>query len=127
MVVDEAHYMRNQESMTSRLGRLLRPVTDYMVLLSATPIQLASEDLFQLLRILDSQTYAHIDSFRHILSANGPINQLYDAIQNEDVAPDEFTRVLDEAVRHPLLNSNRQLAHLRARPQLVSDLKDKRS
>ena len=127
VVVDEAHYMRNQESMTSRLGRLLRPVTDYMVLLSATPIQLASEDLFQLLRILDSQTYAHIDSFRHILSANGPINQLYDAIQSEDVAPDEFTRMLDEAVRHPLLNSNRQLAHLRARPQLVSDLKDKRA
>ncbi|MFL6871058.1 MAG: SNF2-related protein, partial [Candidatus Azotimanducaceae bacterium] len=39
VVVDEAHYMRNQDSMTSKLGRLLRPVADYMVLLSATPVQ----------------------------------------------------------------------------------------
>ena len=124
VVVDEAHYMRNQESMTSKLGRLIRPVTDYMALLSATPIQLANQDLFQLLRILDDQTYSHIDSFRQILSANEPINLLHEAIQRGEATEDEFVNLIDNALMHPLLSSNRQLAHLRSRKLNSEELKN---
>jgi superfamily II DNA or RNA helicase len=123
VVVDEAHYMRNQESMTSKLGRLIRPVTDYMALLSATPIQLASEDLYQLLRILDDQTYSHINSFRQILSANEPINCLHEAIQSGEATEGDFINLVDEALKHPLLSTNRQLAHLKSRCLSSEELK----
>ena len=41
-VIDEAHHLRNRETMTSQLGRLTRAVSDYIVLLTATPIHLRS-------------------------------------------------------------------------------------
>lgn len=112
VIVDEAHYMRNPESLTSKLGRLLRPVTDYMVLLSATPIQLASSDLFQLLRILDPQTFAFFGSFRHILSANEPLNKLFDALQTENLTREKLVEGIRVALQHELLANNRQLTYL---------------
>src|ERR1035437_7596817 len=39
VVIDEAHYLRNQETQTHRFGQLLRPVTQSMVMLSATPVR----------------------------------------------------------------------------------------
>ncbi len=123
VVVDEAHHMRNQESMTSKLGCLIRPVTDYMALLSATPIQLVSQDLFQLLRILDGQTYSHIDSFQQILSANKPINFLHEAIQRGEATADKFLELINNALMHPMLSSSRQLAHLRSRKLSSSELR----
>ena len=127
VIVDEAHHMRNPDSMTSKLGRLIRPVTDYMALLSATPIQLASENLFQLLRILDDRTYAHQHSFEQILQANEPIHRLREAVQNGEVSKQELIGLFDKALEHSLLAKNRQLQHMKStisgRAEL--ELKDK--
>ena len=38
LVIDEAHHMRNAETQTNSLGRLMRGVSEYLVLLTATPI-----------------------------------------------------------------------------------------
>ena len=128
VIVDEAHHMRNPDSMTSKLGHLIRPVTDYMALLSATPIQLDSDNLFQLLRILDDRTYAHPHSFKRILQANEPIHRLREAVQNGEVSKQEFIDLLDKALEHPLLEKNRQLQHMKStisgRAEL--ELKDKK-
>jgi superfamily II DNA or RNA helicase len=115
VVVDEAHYLRNQETMTSKLGQLIRPVTDYLVLLSATPVQLDSQDLYQLLRILDERTYSNLDSFKRILAANEPINAMIDALSKGSLSKDEFHNLLDAASKHPVLSTNRQLEHLRGK------------
>ena len=53
VVIDEAHYLRNPDTATSQLGRLLREVTEHLVLLSATPIYLKNDDLFTLLNLVD--------------------------------------------------------------------------
>src|SRR5690606_34244491 len=58
VVVDEAHYLRNKDTQTHRFARLLRPVTDGLVMLSATPIQMKSTDLFNLLNLLDQDTFS---------------------------------------------------------------------
>ena len=47
LIIDEAHYLRNPQTMTARLGRLLKEVSEHIVLLSATPIHLRNEDLDQ--------------------------------------------------------------------------------
>ena len=124
VIIDEAHYMRNQESMTSKLGRLIRPVADYLVMLSATPIQMASEDLFQLLRILDDQTFSHAGSFQQILLANAPINRLYEALQGAEVNTQGFGDLVDRALAHPLLKHSRQLAHLKSAGLTDAQLQD---
>src|SRR5207249_894614 len=63
VIVDEAHYLRNQETQTHRLGSLLRPVTHSMVMLSATPVQLHNRDLFNLLHLLDEDAFPFEHSF----------------------------------------------------------------
>ena len=72
-VIDEAHYLRNRETMTSTLGRLLRAVSDYIVLLSATPIHLKSNDLFELLALVDEHMFNRPQAFDEILQANAPL------------------------------------------------------
>ena len=126
VIVDEAHHMRNPDSMTSKLGRLIRPVTDYMALLSATPIQLANENLFQILRILDDRTYAHQHSFEQILQANEPIHRLREAVQDGEVSKQELIDLFDKALEHPLLAKNRQLQHMKSTIPGSAELKDKK-
>ena len=79
-VIDEAHYLRNRETMTSTLGRLVRAVSDYLVLLSATPIHLRSNDLFELLKLVDEHTFDRPQAFDNILQANAPLVRARDLI-----------------------------------------------
>ena len=57
VVVDEAHYLRNAQTQTHRFAALLRPVADGLILLAATPIQMRSTDLFNLLHLLDEDAF----------------------------------------------------------------------
>ena len=58
VIIDEAHYMRNRSSQNARLGAQLRDISGHMLLLSATPINLRSDDLFSLLNIVDQDTFS---------------------------------------------------------------------
>ena len=73
MIIDEAHYLRNPETATHQMGRFLRDVSEHIVLLSATPINLKNEDLFSLLNLIDPDNYAYREQFVHVLDANEPL------------------------------------------------------
>ena len=80
LIIDEAHYMRNQETQTSKLGTILRSVSDYAVFLSATPIQNKSDDLHTLLRMLDKDDFERPEAFSNILNENKDIVLLRDKL-----------------------------------------------
>ena len=80
VIIDEAHYMRNPETQTARLGQLLRRMTDNLVLLSATPVHLRNADLFHLLKLVDSDSFPHEWSFDHALQENAPLIRLRDLL-----------------------------------------------
>jgi hypothetical protein len=80
LIIDEAHYLRNEETATHKLAQLLRPVVQSMVMLSATPIQLRSRDLFNLLHLLDADSFPYESSFDFALRANAPILALRDSV-----------------------------------------------
>lgn len=109
LIVDEAHYLRNPQSMTSMIGRLLRGVADHVVLLSATPIHLHNQDLFNLLNLVDEDSFHQSHVFDDILEANAPIVRARDIILQGRVNYEEFLDLLREAKAHPLLRDNRQL------------------
>jgi len=46
VIVDEAHHMRNTETDSNELGNVLSGMTNMMLMLSATPLNLKNEDLF---------------------------------------------------------------------------------
>ena len=122
VVIDEAHYLRNQETQTYRFGTLLRPVTQSMVMLSATPIQLRNRDLFNLLHLLDEDAFPFEFSFDQSLQANAPLVLLRDRVLNSGVTQAEFIEALDEALGQRYFDDNQQLEYLRSNPPSDSTL-----
>jgi superfamily II DNA or RNA helicase len=112
LVIDEAHYLRNPETRTAELGALLRSVSQYVVLLSATPVHLRSADLFHLLRLIDEDTFDRPDVFESIRQANERLVTARDAVLGKTVDADELASVIRRALAHPLLKGNRQLSSL---------------
>ena len=103
--------------MTSVLGRLVRGISDFIVLLSATPIHLKSRDLYELLRLLDDNTFQRQQAFDDILEANGPLVRARKLILDPGGSPNSETRAAVErellrAREHRLLAGSRQLAAL---------------
>ena len=73
VVVDEAHHMRNPSTLTHALGRLVGNASKHLALLTATPIQIGSENLFNLLRLLDPDSFEDARQFDRMLRANSPV------------------------------------------------------
>ena len=116
-VIDEAHYLRNRETMTSTLGRLVRAVSDYLVLLSATPIHLRSNDLFELLKLVDEHTFDRSRAFDDILQANAPLVRARDLILGRKKPSAagleaDLESELRQAGEQPMLRGSRQLRAL---------------
>ncbi len=122
VIVDEAHYMRNPESMTSKLGRLFRSVTEYMVLLSATPINLKSLDLYQLLNLVDEDSFNQPRVFDEILAANAPLIMAREGVISGTINSSQFKSLMVEAKTHALLKNNRQIQDLLSKPPADEDL-----
>lgn len=110
LVIDEAHHLRNPETQTYELGNLCKNVSEYTVLLTATPIHNRNQDLFSLLRLLDPDTFTRPEAFTQILEANAPLVRARDLLLGPDPNVGEFCKLLEAARRHPLLKSNRQLS-----------------
>lgn len=73
VVVDEAHYARNRETATNKLVRALNEAAGHMALLTATPIQLNEDNLYQLMRLVDPERFDDAEVFGRLLLANEPI------------------------------------------------------
>lgn len=110
LVIDEAHHLRNPETQTNELGQLFKNVSEYSILLTATPIHNRNEDLFSLLRLLDPDTFTRSEVFAQILKANAPLVRARDIVLGSNPNAEKLRKLLQIARNHPLLQSNRQLA-----------------
>lgn len=70
VVIDEAHYLRNVSTGNNRVAQLLRDAARHLVLLTATPIQLGSANLYQLLRLIDPDEFYNEQLFSEMMEAN---------------------------------------------------------
>lgn len=74
VIVDEAHYMRNPETLSSKLGEVLSELSDAMLFLTATPLQLGTPDLFNLLGLLVPEEFSDFALFYKLIEPNEYIN-----------------------------------------------------
>lgn len=96
VVFDEAHYMRNEGTGTWRTGSLLRDVSTHQLMLSATPINLGSDDLFNILRLLDPDHFESREDFQNVIFANRPVIAASDVVRN----PSSDALRIVEAIHH---------------------------
>lgn len=113
VVVDEAHYLRNKGTQTHRFATLLRPVADGLALLSATPIQMRSTDLFNLLQLLDEDAFPFENTYNLSVRANAPLVAMRDKLKRDTpVTQDQFRASLEEAVALRWFEDSEQIEHL---------------
>jgi superfamily II DNA or RNA helicase len=127
VIVDEAHYLRNETSQTHKLGQLLRPVAESLVMLSATPIQLRNKDLFNLLKLIDEDAFPYEFSFEDALHSNAPIIELRDRVLAGLAFPEDFPQAFRESQKRTFFGESAQIEHLITHPPSVEDLKDPKS
>lgn len=112
LIIDEAHHLRNPGTQSNAAGRMFSAIARHVVMLSATPINLRSDDLHSLLRLVDPDTFRDPRALDAIIEANAPLIAARDAIMS-GTSVDEVRELLDKSARHALLASSQQLAHLR--------------
>lgn len=98
LVVDEAHYLRNPESLSFRLGQLLREISQHVVLLSATPINLSNDDLFTLLNLADPDTFRYREFFPNLLRRNAPLVRAREVALSLSSTEEDIKSLLRESV-----------------------------
>lgn len=74
VIVDEAHHIRNSDTILHQGVRAFCDNAQAVVLLTATPVQLGSNDLFTLLNVLRPDLVIDRPSFDQMAAPNGSIN-----------------------------------------------------
>ncbi|QWZ09235.1 DEAD/DEAH box helicase family protein [Nocardioides panacis] len=76
VIVDEAHAMRNRGTSTHLLGQMLSDWSDYLIFLSATPLNLGRDDLFNLVNLLSEEEFGDRNVFGSQLEPNQVLNEM---------------------------------------------------
>ena len=75
VVIDEAHHMRNASTESNLLGNTLSDLTEMLLMLSATPLNLKDEDLFNQMHILNPSMFPDPQTFQAMLSPVKSLNR----------------------------------------------------
>lgn len=86
IIVDEAHYLRNRSSLNYQMGSLLSGWADVLVFLSATPLNLGNDDLFNLVNLLVAEEFSDRSGFRRQVEPNRYINKAASVLRTDPSA-----------------------------------------
>jgi SNF2 family DNA or RNA helicase len=87
VIVDEAHHMRNTGRLSYELGEFLSEAADCLVFLTATPLNLGTRDLFNLINLLTPEEFDSPELFERLLEPNEFVNLALRRLR-QDFPPD---------------------------------------
>ncbi len=105
-VVDEAHYMKNPDTLSSELGEVLSELSDAMLFLSATPLQLGTPDLFNLLGLLIPEEFSDFALFHRMIEPNEYINNALRRLYDPNAALEMLQKVEKTSQKERFLNNS---------------------
>lgn len=83
VLCDEAHRLRNHTTQTNKGAKKIMETTNSVVFLTATPIMISEENLFNLLQLLDEQKYSEYSTFQNEIAVNKPFLNALTQINNQ--------------------------------------------
>lgn len=95
-IVDEAHYLRNPESLSHDVGELLSDWSDALLFLSATPLNLGQDDLFSLLNLLLPEEFNDRRVLEEQLEPNAVLTEVARHLRQGDRSPRQLGQRLAE-------------------------------
>lgn len=96
VIIDEAHYLRNRETANFKTGARLRDITESLVLLSATPIQTGSENLYSIMNLLSPERFENEWAFDYMLKKDSIFVKLANCLQRPSSTTEDFDNLLEE-------------------------------
>lgn len=84
VIVDEAHHIRNSETLANASVKYFCDNADAVLFLTATPLQTGNEDLYTLLNTLRPDVVLDTDTFQMMTQPNGYLNNAIRAIRSGD-------------------------------------------
>lgn len=96
VLCDEAHKMRNRETQTYRGAEIIMSRADAALYLTATPVMINEENLYNLLHLLDNSRYFNYQIFENRLKENRPFIEAISKL-NHNVAFDTIEKDLIES------------------------------
>ncbi|XZO02798.1 MAG: SNF2-related protein [Microcoleus sp.] len=113
VIIDEAHYLRNPETANHELGKLLREASGHLILLTATPIQIRSTNLYQLLKLISPEDFFDPATFEKMLEANKPVVDALRLIWRTSPDLEGTRQAVDEALKSDYFSKSSRLKQLR--------------
>lgn len=113
VVFDEAHHLRNTETMSHRLAQLVCDVADHKLFLSATPINLRANDLRALLKLIDPDTFDQEWLFDQLQSENAPYVEAWEAARNNNLPFVKLAELIAKLPDGEVLKTGARLKRLR--------------
>src|SRR3546814_692947 len=112
-IFDEAHHLRNAETMNHKLAKLVTDVNDYSLFLSATPINLRANDLRALLKLIDPDTFEREYLFDILQEENVPLVRAWEAARDTRVPMHELAELVGDLPEGRVLKTGERLKRLR--------------
>ncbi|MGC4048330.1 MAG: helicase-related protein [Paludibaculum sp.] len=102
LIIDEAHHLKNSETKAHKACRMAAESADAVLALTATPIQIGSRDLFNLLSLLDEEEFASYQYFEACMLFNRNIVQAEQRITQADPERFAVVRGILESLGNPI-------------------------
>lgn len=119
VVFDEAHHLRNPETAQHKSARTIIELSDYKLMLSATPINLRSEDLRSILRLVEPDLFDREWIFGELQKENEPIIAARERVLSSSASLTDVAEAISAISPGQLLKTNRRLDILKQ--QLAAD------
>ncbi|MBA9004153.1 SNF2-related protein [Thermomonospora cellulosilytica] len=98
VIADEAHHLRTPASNSYRLIEKLCQTSEAVLMLSATPVQVHSDNLFTLLNLLRPDLFPDKSSFQEILEPNRHLTKAVGLLRSGESAGEDWQREAATAV-----------------------------
>lgn len=105
VVCDEAHKLRNQGTQTYRGAEIVMRQAEAVLFLTATPVMISTENLYNLLHLLDKERYFNYQIFNNRLQENKPFVEAITKLNNNVSLGRIASELSDSEIRTSFSNS----------------------
>lgn len=108
VLCDEAHKLRNSNTQTYKGAEIIMGNTDSALFLTATPVMIDEENLYNLLHLLDSKRYFNYQIFRNRIEENKPFIEALSMLNSNQPLTDIRDKLLSTSIKSRFVNSDEE-------------------
>lgn len=108
VLCDEAHKLRNSNTQTYKGAEIIMGNTDSALFLTATPVMIDEENLYNLLHLLDNKRYFNYQIFRNRIEENKPFVEALSMLNSNQPLADIKDKLLKASINSRFLNSDEE-------------------